>query len=139
MTELVYSLQTERANKESAKWLFLDFDTYNLFDIPDGLPQKEEFVEIIARGDDFRLERLISHGHTTPSGEWYDQDQNEWVVLLQGEAMLEWRDGTAIELKPGDAILIEAHCQHRVAYTTEEPPCVWLAIHGSMQLVDSDG
>ncbi len=108
-------------------------ETTDLFAIPDGLPGDDEFFEVLARGEGVRVERIISHGHTTPEGEWYDQDEDEWVVLLQGEATLEWADKSTTELSAGDAVYIAAHRRHRVVFTSAEPPCVWLAVHGSMQ------
>lgn len=105
-------------------------ETSNVFAMPAGVPGDDEFFEVLARGDGVRVERIISHGHTTPEGEWYDQDDTEWVVLVQGEATLEWEDGARSELGAGDAVFIEAHRRHRVVRTSSEPPCVWLAVHG---------
>lgn len=108
-------------------------ETVNVFAIPDALPGADEFFEVLARGEDVRVERIISHGHTTPDGEWYDQEDDEWVVLLQGEATLEWEDGARSGLGAGDAVFIEAHRRHRVVRTSSEPPCVWLAVHGELR------
>ncbi len=105
----------------------------NLFDIPAELPGDDEFFETLAGGDDLRIERIISHGHTTPEGQWYDQAMDEWVVLLQGEATLQWEDGRSTELAAGDAVFIAAHRRHRVVRTTRQPPCVWLAVHGHLK------
>jgi cupin 2 domain-containing protein len=98
--------------------------------MPAELPGDDEFFEVLARGEDVRVERIISHGHTTPDGEWYDQEDGEWVVLLQGEATLLWEDGSTTELGAGEAVFIEAHRRHRVVRTSSEPPCIWLAVHG---------
>ena len=77
-----------------------------------------------------RLERIISIGHATPPGEWYDQDQDEWVVLLQGGAGLRFAaEDAARHLKPGDYVWIPAHCRHRVEWTSAHPPAIWLALH----------
>jgi cupin 2 domain-containing protein len=76
-----------------------------------------------------RIERILSSGHTTPDGEFYDQPNNEWVVLLQGEAELAYDDGSTRRLSAGDHLLIPAHERHRVTHTSTEPPCVWLAVH----------
>ena len=77
-----------------------------------------------------QIERIISTGQTTPSGQWYNQELDEWVILLQGEAELCYADYTKIKLKAGDYLLIPAHTKHRVEYTSIEPPCIWLAVHG---------
>ncbi len=79
------------------------------------------------------LERIVSIGHATPFGEWYDQDNNEWVVLLQGRAKLRFADeDTARLLEPGDYVWIPAHRRHRVEWTSHNPPAIWLALHFHM-------
>jgi cupin 2 domain-containing protein len=74
-----------------------------------------------------RLERIISHGQASPSDFWYDQEENEWVMVLQGAARLEF-ENEVLDLKPGDYINIRAHRKHRVAWTTSEEPTIWLAV-----------
>ena len=100
----------------------------NLFaDLPTDLP--EELVESLAENEHVRIERIISTGHVSPEGFWYDQDQNEWVILLKGEAKLMF-DGAEqpIHMKPGDYINIPAHHRHRVEWTTPDEPTVWLGV-----------
>lgn len=110
----------------------------NILQIPKHLPQEQEFVETISGGDEVRVERIISHGHTTPEGTWYDQESDEWVVLIQGKAKLQWADDTTVSLQAGDSLFIPAHKRHRVIKTTENPPCVWLAIHGNLERSNED-
>ena len=105
----------------------------NLFALPADRPAAEEQLDLLAQGNGLRIERIVSRGHTTAKGRWYDQEQAEWVVLLQGEASLEWDDGSRTALAAGDWLLIPAHKRHRVTSTTAEPPCIWLAVHGEMQ------
>ena len=69
-----------------------------------------------------------AHGQASPAGFWYDQDQHEWVSVLQGAARLRFEDQT-IELKPGDFVNIPAHKKHRVEWTTPDEPTIWLAVH----------
>ena len=77
-----------------------------------------------------RLERIISIGHATAPGEWYDQDGDEWVILLQGRAGLRFADEDAVRLlTPGDYVWIPAHRRHRVEWTSQRPPAIWLALH----------
>ncbi|MDG4554055.1 MAG: cupin domain-containing protein [Candidatus Competibacter sp.] len=77
-----------------------------------------------------RLERIVSIGHATPCGEWYDQDGDEWVVLLQGRAELRFADeGATRSLRAGDFVWISAHRRHRVEWTSHNPPAIWLAFH----------
>lgn len=89
----------------------------------------EQLTELLA-APGLRIERIVSTGQATPDGEWLDQPQAEWVILLRGAARLRF----AVEakprlLKPGDYASIPAHCRHRVEWTTPREPTVWLAVH----------
>ena len=101
----------------------------SLFSIPGGLPRSEEFSEILVRSGEIIVERLISHGHTTPAGTWFDQEKDEWVALLQGDAYLTFIDGPGLEMHAGDSTLIPAHRRHRVEKTSTNPPCIWIALY----------
>jgi cupin 2 domain-containing protein len=101
----------------------------NLFVLPDGLPSEQEFFEDLHASSGVRIERILSKGHTTPQGEWYDSDEDEWVALLEGGATIAYDDGSSVDLSPGDYLLIPAHRPHRVERTTADPVCVWLAVH----------
>ncbi len=106
----------------------------NIFNLPSSLPNKELFESIVANGK-ILIERIISTGQTTPPGEWYDQDKDEWVILLQGEAILSYEDESQVTLTVGDYLFIPAHQKHRVEYTSSNPPCIWLAVHGDMSKI----
>lgn len=80
------------------------------------------------RAPNLRIERIISKGHTSPETGWYDQDENEWVVVLRGAGTVEYEDGRVFAMRPGDYINIPAHARHRVTWTTPEEPTVWLAL-----------
>lgn len=99
----------------------------NLFDdLPTDLPH--EFVEVLAKHNNFRIERIVSTGHASPEGFWYDQKEHEWVVVLQGEATLVFENDESVDLAPGDHLLIPSHQKHRVDRTTPDSPTVWLAV-----------
>jgi cupin 2 domain-containing protein len=98
-----------------------------LSDNPIDLP--EELFETLARGDAVHIERIVSRGQVTPAGEWYDQKRNEFVLLVQGAARLEYADGRQADLGPGDWLDIPAHEKHRVAWTDPQQDTVWLAVH----------
>ncbi len=90
----------------------------------------QEVFEPIVEGDGFLLERIVSVGHVTSPGNWYDQDRDEWVLLLSGGARLRFENmPEPVELTPGDALLIPAHCRHRVDWTRPDCETVWLALH----------
>jgi cupin 2 domain-containing protein len=101
----------------------------NIYELSQEVSQLEKSEQIIS-GKNIPIERIISTGQTTPTGQWYDQELDEWVILLQGEAELSYADDTRIRLKAGDYLLIPTHTKHRVEYTSIEPPCIWLAVHG---------
>ncbi|MFN7717123.1 MAG: cupin domain-containing protein [Pseudanabaenaceae cyanobacterium] len=107
----------------------------NLLCLPQPLPVDETFTPII-QTDQILSEKIISIGHTTPPDQWYDQERDEWVMVVQGNATLmvadNTEDGTVIDLVAGDYLLIPAHCRHRVIATSQEPVCIWLAIHGDL-------
>lgn len=90
----------------------------------------DEVFEPIVTGSGFRLERIISKGHATPEGQWYDQPEDEWVMLLRGAAGLrcEGHEGVTV-LRPGDWVHLPAHLKHRVEWTAANTETVWLALH----------
>jgi cupin 2 domain-containing protein len=90
----------------------------------------EEFMQTLLKTGGFRLERIVSNGSRTPEGDWYDQDTDEWVVVLKGKARLRFEHpDSEIELLPGDFVNIAAHRRHRVEWTDPREPTIWLAIH----------
>lgn len=103
----------------------------NLFKIPDKLT-KEEISEPILVGQEVLIERIISNGQISSENFWYDQTNDEWVALLQGKAVLGWEDGGKLNMEAGDWVFIPAHKRHRVEFTSNKPPCIWLAVHGKL-------
>jgi cupin 2 domain-containing protein len=103
--------------------------SHNLFaGIPEIIP--EEIIEILLKAPGFYLERIVSAGQATATGQWYDQETHEWVVLLSGAAGLVFEGEAEVRvLRPGDYLLIPAHCRHRVEWTDPEHQTVWLALH----------
>lgn len=100
----------------------------NLFnEIPEQLP--EELSDTLLQRNNIKLERIVSQGHTTPPGQWYDQEWDEWVILLSGSATLSFEHGESHQLAPGDHLLIPAHHKHRVEATAQQEKSVWLALH----------
>ena len=100
----------------------------NLFQgIPGALPT-EHFSDLFERPG-LRIERIVSRGHATPEGEWYDQDQGEWVLVLQGSARLLFEgESQERDLGVGDYVFIAAHIRHRVTWTDPDQDTIWLAI-----------
>ena len=105
--------------------------------IPEELPG--ELVETLTATRSVRIERIVSRGHVSPERGWYDQIEQEWVILLQGEAVVAYENGSEVRLFPGDYIHIPAHCKHRVVWTAKDRDTVWLAIFLSDDRVDQGG
>jgi len=102
----------------------------NLFrDLPTAVP--EELFETLLRAPGLRVERIVSHGHASPPGFWYDQPGDEWVLIVSGAARLRFEGEEPFEMKVGSFINIPAHLRHRVEWTDPTQPTIWLAIHYS--------
>ena len=107
----------------------MQLQTGNLFSA-EAARGDDERIDILVAGPRLNVERIVSMGHASPDGFWYDDPRAEWVVLLSGAAVLEFEaDATLHDMRPGDHVLIEPHCRHRVAWTHPEQPSVWLAIY----------
>jgi len=97
-------------------------------DVPENLP--DEFFEVLAENPHFTLERIVSKGHASPPGFWFDQDRNEWVMLVSGNAEILFEgEEEPRTMSSGDFVLIPAHARHRVLWTDPENDTVWLALH----------
>ena len=100
----------------------------NIFKNIPGIIPEELFENLIDR-ETIKIERIVSQGHTTPDGQWYDQSWDEWVLLLEGQAALAYEDGSTVDMQVGDYVFIPAHTRHRVEWTQPESKTVWLAVH----------
>ena len=97
-------------------------------DIPRQIPD-ELFQTLLSKGQ-IKIERIISKGHLSPINDWYDQIQDEWIIVLEGQAKLQFKnDLSVIFLNKGDYFFIPAHTKHRVHWTDPDKVTVWLAIH----------
>ena len=97
-------------------------------EIPADLP--EELFTVLAENENVKIERVVSDGHASPEGFWYDQDRNEYVLLLKGSAGLLFEGKKKIVvMQPGDYVDIPAHVRHRVEWTDPEQETIWLAVN----------
>ena len=97
-----------------------------LTSIPDNIDHEQ--VEELLNQPNVKIERILSKGQTSPETGWYDQDKNEWVVVLQGSGEIAFEDGDKVQLGPGDYINIPAHRKHKVSWTDPDNVTVWLAV-----------
>ncbi len=98
----------------------------NIFEI-EKLPsmKEDEIIDILRESGDIKIERIISTGQVS---DWMVQEKREYVLLIQGNAVIEFNDKT-VEMKSGDTLFIEKMERHRVAYTSENPCCIWFCVH----------
>jgi cupin 2 domain-containing protein len=89
---------------------------------------KEAFLELY-KNDNCVIEKIISTGQATNKNEWLKEDNDEWVILLQGDSEIEFFNSENYKMKQGDYLLIPSNTKHRVISTSINPPCIWLAIH----------
>ena len=97
-----------------------------LTSLPDHLDHEQ--VEELINQPNVKIERILSKGQTSPETGWYDQEENEWVAVLQGAGEITFEDGGKVQLEPGDYINIPAHRKHKVSWTDPENVTVWLAV-----------
>lgn len=99
-----------------------------VFNFLDNIPQesKDEIFETLIKNKNVNVERIISYGQVTNDNFWYDQKEDEFVVILKGEAKIKYESGDIFELKEGSSLYIKAHIKHQVIYTAK--PTIWLAI-----------
>jgi cupin 2 domain-containing protein len=90
----------------------------------------DEVFDTVLTSDGCKIKRIISKGHQSPPDYWYDQERNEWVMVLKGSAALKFKNSKEIvEMIPGDYVFIPAHCKHRVERTDPEVETIWLAVY----------
>ncbi len=100
----------------------------NLFEnLPDA--SNEEKIELLVCNDAVRIERIVSKGQISPEGFWYDQNEDEFVLLLKGAAKLQFEnEEQECLLAEGDCLVIPAHCRHRISWTSLKTETIWLAV-----------
>ncbi|EPS3421769.1 cupin domain-containing protein [Vibrio fluvialis] len=99
----------------------------NLFETIPAELTNEQFTDLL-RHRHVRIERILSKGHTSPESGWYDQDEHEWVLVLQGCGTVEFDNGESTTLNVGDYLNIPAHTRHKVSYTSPDQATLWLAV-----------
>ena len=102
----------------------------NIFSsLPDKL--EHESLEELLRHENIKIERIVSQGHTSPGNGWYDQKENEWVIILEGSGSILFESGDEVNLIKGDYLNIPAHTRHKITWTDSNSITIWLAIHYS--------
>ena len=101
----------------------------NIFaNIPERLVD-EQFLPLLASRN-VKIERIVSMGHASPPGFWFNQERTEWVLILSGSAGLRIEGENATRtLVAGDYVKLPPHTKHRVEWTDADQPTIWLAVH----------
>lgn len=99
----------------------------NIFSNLPGNLDREAFEDIV-NNDRIRIERILSFGHSSPEQGWYQQAENEWVMVLSGSGTLLLDNGDEFTMSPGDYQLIPAQQRHKVIRTAKDEPTIWLAV-----------
>jgi cupin 2 domain-containing protein len=94
----------------------------NLFNITTPVDGAEMITELLQHKN-VTINRIVSNRLT--NGSWYDQDEDEWLVLVEGAALL-LIDDEEKTLKAGDTLFIPAHQLHRVISTSDN--ALWLTV-----------
>ncbi len=105
-------------------------DKLNIFDEIPVDKKNEKFFEIL-QSKNVKIEKIVSNGQISPENFWYDQEENEFIIILKGEAVLQIVENQkikSINLKEGDYLNIKSHIKHRVEYTSQNQPTIWLAV-----------
>ncbi|WP_428774671.1 cupin domain-containing protein [Vibrio sp.] len=94
----------------------------------------DELTDTLLVGRKIRIERIVSRGHASPKQFWYDQDENEWLILLQGSGTIRYPNGSCITLTAGEYLHIPAHHLHQVSWTDPQVDTIWLAVFYSPEV-----
>jgi cupin 2 domain-containing protein len=91
-----------------------------------GIPGPDEQIDLLTMRAGVRIQRIVSHGHRSATDFWYDQADDEWVLVVKGSGTIAFDDGETVTLGTGDHLLIPAHRRHRVENT--EASTIWIAV-----------
>ena len=97
----------------------------NLYHTETPVPNSEIFTPLF-QNQTLKIESIRSW--LKAPGEIYDQQEDEWVVLLIGEASLQI-DGERLNLRGGDYCFIPRHTRHQVLSTSSD--ALWLGVFSS--------
>jgi len=94
----------------------------NLFDY--SIPKEGEIFTSLFEHKNIIINRIVSSDTLKP--EKYLQEEDEWLVLLEGEALL-LVEQKEVSLFKGDTLFIPSHTKHQVLRTVHGT--VWLTVH----------
>ena len=105
----------------------------NIFHISTLESKQDEVFETLLSKGDLRIERIVTLTPYSAPGDWYEEETDEWVVLLTGSAEIEYRTGEKVRMTAGDPLFIPARKKHRVSWSAPGERCIWLAVHGNLK------
>jgi cupin 2 domain-containing protein len=90
---------------------------------------KSEFFETLQESSKIKIERIVSKGNSDNVDFWYQQEKDEWVILIQGFAKIEFEDGEILEMLAGEHVFIPRDKKHKIIETSTQPECIWIGVH----------
>lgn len=93
----------------------------NIFD-----PDAEHITTLIETAQ-LEIQKIVTSGQKSPDDFWYDQECDEFVVVMQGSAVIALED-QQLQLQAGDFLYIKAHERHQILSSDPNKVTVWLAI-----------
>lgn len=105
----------------------------SIFSNPNHDFSKGEFFETLVESSKVKIERIISKGNSDAENIWYNQDKDEWVILIQGSATIAFENNEIVDLKTGEHLFIPRHKKHRITKTSIQPECIWIGVHADFE------
>lgn len=87
-------------------------------------PQSGETFTTLLEHKNIKINRIVSSNDLEETE--YKQEEDEWLVLIEGEATLLLNDEKKTLIK-GDTLFIPSKTPHRVLHTKSDT--VWLTVH----------
>lgn len=88
----------------------------NIYEMPP-LPLAEEVTTILTENENIRIEKIISTGQVS---DWYNQDETEFVILLESNAVIEYENNKTVAISKGDTLRINPHERHKDVFLMPE-------------------
>lgn len=107
----------------------MNLNKENIYEIAKESTKPEEVFDCLLKNENIIIERIITPNTDNPNSQWYNQDWDEWVLILKGFAKIEFDNNIIKEFREGDYIYIEKNLKHRVIFTQSDTNTIWLAIH----------
>lgn len=107
----------------------------SIFSIPNHDFSKSEFFETLIDSKNIKIERIVSKGNSDSPDFWYNQQQDEWVILIQGTAKIAFENEETISIVAGEHLFIPKFKKHKIVETSTQPECIWIGVHADFDKI----